>query len=428
MSAVILVGAQWGDEGKGKVTDFLAEKADVVVRYMGGNNAGHTVVVGDKTYKLHLIPSGILYPGTKCVIGNGVVINPKVLIRELEYLKGEGIDTSNLKISERAHLIMPYHIAQDAMEEKLKGANKIGTTKSGIGPAYADKASRIGIRVIDLLDKEEFSIRLKENIERKNDLFEKVYGSEGFNYEEILVEYLSYGEILRDMVTDTSVHINGFLDKGEKILFEGAQGTLLDLDLGTYPYVTSSHPIAGAACIGSGVGPNKITKVIGVAKAYTTRVGEGPFPTELLDETGDTIRNKGHEFGTTTGRPRRCGWLDLVMLACSKRVSGVDTIALTKLDVLDELDVVKICTGYSYRGETLTNFPTSLKVLAECEPVLIELPGWNQDTTKATKYDDLPENAKKYVETIKNLSGMDISIVAVGPGRAQTIVLDEIFN
>ena len=427
MSAVVLVGAQWGDEGKGKVTDFLAEKADMVVRYMGGNNAGHTVVVGDKTYKLHLIPSGILYPGTKCVIGNGVVIDPKVLIRELEYLKGEGIDTSNLKISERAHLIMPYHIAQDAMEEQLKGANKIGTTKSGIGPAYADKASRIGIRIIDLLDKEEFALRLKENIDRKNDLFQKVYGAEGFDYESILEEYLSYGERLRGMVTDTSVHINGFLDKGEKILFEGAQGTLLDLDLGTYPYVTSSHPIAGAACIGSGVGPNKITKVIGVAKAYTTRVGEGPFPTELLDEMGETIRQKGHEFGTTTGRPRRCGWLDLVMLGYSKRVSGIDTIALTKLDVLDELDVVKVCTGYKYRDQVLTNFPTSLKVLAECEPILIELPGWKKDTTNVTSYDELPENAKKYVETVKELSGMDISIVAVGPGRAQTIVLDEIF-
>ena len=427
MSAVVLVGAQWGDEGKGKVTDFLAEKADMVVRYMGGNNAGHTVVVGDKTYKLHLIPSGILYPGTKCVIGNGVVIDPKVLIRELEYLKGEGIDTSNLKISERAHLIMPYHIAQDAMEEQLKGANKIGTTKSGIGPAYADKASRIGIRIIDLLDKEEFALRLKENIERKNDLFQKVYGAEGFDYASILEEYLSYGERLRGMVTDTSVHINGFLDKGEKILFEGAQGTLLDLDLGTYPYVTSSHPIAGAACIGSGVGPNKITKVIGVAKAYTTRVGEGPFPTELLDEMGETIRQKGHEFGTTTGRPRRCGWLDLVMLGYSKRVSGIDTIALTKLDVLDELDVVKVCTGYKYRDQVLTNFPTSLKVLAECEPILIELPGWKKDTTNVTSYDELPENAKKYVETVKELSGMDISIVAVGPGRAQTIVLDEIF-
>ena len=427
MSAVVLVGAQWGDEGKGKVTDFLAEKADMVVRYMGGNNAGHTVVVGDKTYKLHLIPSGILYPGTKCVIGNGVVIDPKVLIRELEYLKGEGIDTSNLKISERAHLIMPYHIAQDAMEEQLKGANKIGTTKSGIGPAYADKASRIGIRIIDLLDKEEFALRLKENIERKNDLFQKVYGAEGFDYASILEEYLSYGERLRGMVTDTSVHINGFLDKGEKILFEGAQGTLLDLDLGTYPYVTSSHPIAGAACIGSGVGPNKITKVIGVAKAYTTRVGEGPFPTELLDEMGETIRQKGHEFGTTTGRPRRCGWLDLVMLGYSKRVSGIDTIALTKLDVLDELEVVKVCTGYKYRDQVLTNFPTSLKVLAECEPILIELPGWKKDTTNVTSYDELPENAKKYVETVKELSGMDISIVAVGPGRAQTIVLDEIF-
>jgi adenylosuccinate synthase len=322
---------------------------------------------------------------------------------------------------------MPYHIAQDAMEEQLKGANKIGTTKSGIGPAYADKASRIGIRIIDLLDKEEFALRLKENIDRKNDLFQKVYSVEGFDYASILEEYLSYGEKLKGMVTDTSVHINGFLDKGEKILFEGAQGTLLDLDLGTYPYVTSSHPIAGAACIGSGVGPNKITKVIGVAKAYTTRVGEGPFPTELLDEMGETIRQKGHEFGTTTGRPRRCGWLDLVMLGYSKRVSGIDTIALTKLDVLDELDVVKICTGYKYRDQVLTNFPTSLKVLAECEPILIELPGWKKDTTNVTSYDELPENAKKYVETVKELSGMDISIVAVGPGRAQTIVLDEIF-
>jgi len=427
MSAVVLVGAQWGDEGKGKVTDFLAEKADVVVRYMGGNNAGHTVVVGDKTYKLHLIPSGILYPGTKCVIGNGVVIDPKVLIKELEYLKNEGIDTSNLKISERAHLIMPYHIAQDAMEEQLRGANKIGTTKSGIGPAYADKASRIGLRVVDLLDKEEFALRLKENIDRKNDLFEKIYGAEGFNYETIINEYLGYAEKLKEMVTDTSVYINSFLEKGEKILFEGAQGTLLDLDLGTYPFVTSSHPIAGAACVGSGVGPNKITKVIGVAKAYTTRVGEGPFPTELLDEMGDTIRNKGHEFGTTTGRPRRCGWLDLVMLNYSKRVSGVDTIALTKVDVLDELDVVKICTGYKYRGEIINNFPTSLKVLGECEPVLIELPGWKEDTSKVTNYSDLPENAKKYVEKIKELSGMDVSIVAVGPGRDQTIVIDELF-
>lgn len=427
MSAVVLVGAQWGDEGKGKVTDFLAEKANVVIRYMGGNNAGHTVVVGDKTYKLHLIPSGILYPGTKCVIGNGVVIDPKVLIRELDYLKKEGIDTSNLRISERAHLIMPYHIAQDAMEEQLKGDNKIGTTKSGIGPAYADKASRIGIRVIDLLDKEEFTVRLKENIERKNDLFAKVYGADGFDYDKILEEYLAYGERIRDMVTDTSVYVNEFVDKGEKVLFEGAQGTLLDLDLGTYPYVTSSHPIAGAACIGVGVGPNKISKVIGVAKAYTTRVGEGPFPTELLNEMGDAIRAKGHEFGTTTGRPRRCGWLDIVMLKYSKRVSGIDTIALTKLDVLDELETIEICTGYEYKGQVMEHFPTSLKVLAECKPVLMSLPGWKTDTTGVTRYEDLPENARNYVEKVKELSGMDISIVAVGPGRAQTIVLDELF-
>ena len=427
MSAVVLVGAQWGDEGKGKVTDFLAEKADMVIRYMGGNNAGHTVVVGDKTYKLHLIPSGILYPGTKCVIGNGLVIDPKVLIRELTYLKDEGIDTSNLKISERAHVIMPYHIAQDAMEEELRGANKIGTTKSGIGPAYADKASRIGIRIVDLLDKEEFAIRLKENIERKNELFTKVYGTDGFDYEEIFEEYLGYAERIKNMVADTSVHINGYLDQGEKLLFEGAQGTLLDLDLGTYPYVTSSHPVAGAACIGAGVGPNKINKVIGVAKAYTTRVGEGPFPTELLDEMGEQIRKKGNEFGTTTGRPRRCGWLDLVMLNYSKRVSGINTIALTKVDVLDELDVIKICTGYKYRGEILKNFPTSLKVLAECEPELIEMEGWKQDTTAITSYDELPENAKKYVEKIKELTGMDVSIIAVGPGRNQTIVIDELF-
>lgn len=428
MPAVVLIGAQWGDEGKGKITDYLAQRADVVVRYQGGNNAGHTVVVGDQEFKLHLIPSGILYPGTTCVIGNGVVIDPKVLVKELDYLKSKNINTDSLRISERAHLIMPYHIRLDELEEERKGINKIGTTRKGIGPAYMDKAARVGIRVIDLLDKDEFSEKLKRNLQSKNNLLERVYEVKGFDFQEIYSEYLGYAEKIKHLVADTSVIIHDALDEGKNVLFEGAQGTLLDLDHGTFPYVTSSHPVAGAACIGAGVGPTDISKVIGVVKAYTTRVGEGPFPTELTGEMGDLIRNIGHEYGTTTGRPRRCGWLDCVILRYAARVSGLDSIAITKLDVLDQVEKIKICVGYKYNGQELRNFPSSLKVLAQCEPIYEKMDGWLEDTTHIRSYDELPENAKKYIERITRLIGVKSAIIAVGPKREQTIVIDTIFE
>jgi len=428
MPAVVVIGSQWGDEGKGKITDYLAERAEVVVRYQGGNNAGHTVVVGDEEFKLHLIPSGILYSGTICVIGNGVVIDPKVLVKELEYLKTKNVDTSNLRISDRAHLIMPYHIRIDELEEERKGVNKIGTTRKGIGPAYMDKSARIGIRLVDLLDKDEFAEKLKRNLQRKNNLFERVYEVKGFEFQKIYDEYLGYAEQIQDLVVDTSVIIHDALDKGKNVLFEGAQGTLLDLDHGTFPYVTSSHPVAGAACIGAGVGPTDINKVIGVVKAYTTRVGEGPFPTELTGEIGELIRTVGHEFGTTTGRPRRCGWLDCIILKYAARVSGLDSIAVTKLDVLDKVENIKICVSYTYNGKVLENFPSSLKVLAKCQPVYEEMPGWLEDTSHVRSYDELPENAKKYVKRISELIGVKAAIIAVGPKREQTIVLNRIFE
>ncbi|MFZ7102943.1 MAG: adenylosuccinate synthase [Peptococcaceae bacterium] len=428
MPAVVLIGAQWGDEGKGKITDYLAQRADVVVRYQGGNNAGHTVVVGDQEFKLHLIPSGILYPGTICIIGNGVVIDPKVLIKELEYLKSKNIEINNLRISERAHLIMPYHVRLDELEEERKGVNKIGTTRKGIGPAYMDKSARVGIRVVDLLDKEEFSEKLKGNLQSKNNLLERVYDVQGFDFREIYEEYLGYAEQIKHLVADTSVIIHDALDEGKNVLFEGAQGTLLDLDHGTFPYVTSSHPVAGAACIGAGVGPTDISKVIGVVKAYTTRVGEGPFPTELTAEMGDYIRTAGHEFGTTTGRPRRCGWLDCVILRYAARVSGLDSIAITKLDVLDQVEKIKVCVGYKYDNQELKNFPSSLKVLAKCEPIYEELDGWMEDTTHVRTFAELPENARKYVERVSELIGVKAAIIAVGPKRVQTIVIDKIFE
>lgn len=427
MSAIVVIGSQWGDEGKGKITDFLAEKADMVIRYQGGNNAGHTVVVGNQEFKLHLIPSGILYPGTTCVIGDGVVIDPRVLVEELDYLDERGITTNNLKIGLRAHLIMPYHIKLDELEEDRKGASKIGTTRRGIGPAYMDKAARVGIRVIDLLDEEELAYRLKINLEEKNRLFNKVYEVEGFDFDQVFKEYRGYAKKLEKYFEDTSVIIHDFLYNKKNVLFEGAQGTLLDVDHGTYPYVTSSHPVAGAACIGAGVGPTEIDRTIGVVKAYTTRVGEGPFPTELTGPAGDAIRTKGHEFGTTTGRPRRCGWFDAVILAYSARINGLNSLAITKLDVLDELETLNICVAYKYRGDTLTNFPASLKVLAECEPVYETLPGWMTSTADARNYEDLPENARKYLERISEISGVKTSIIAVGPKREQTIVTENIF-
>jgi len=427
MSTVVLIGAQWGDEGKGKITDFLAEKADVVVRYQGGNNAGHTVVTDGKEFKLHLIPSGILYPGKLCLIGNGVVIDPAVLIAELENLAAQKISTENLRISPRAHVIFPYHQRLDRCEEERKGARKIGTTCRGIGPAYMDKAARTGIRVADLIDPEEFPARLEDALQEKNRLLNQVYGTDGFAYAEILAAYSKYAEIIKPYVADVSIIVNEAIVRGQNVLCEGAQGTLLDLDHGTYPYVTSSHPVAGAACLGAGFGPTKINRVVGVAKAYITRVGEGPFPTELKDVLGDHIRTRGHEFGTTTGRPRRCGWFDGVVARYATRINGLDCLAITKLDVLSGLEKVKLCTAYRYRGELITEFPATLKVLAECEPVYEEFPGWAEDISGIRRYADLPANAKNYLARLADLARVPVALISVGPSREQTIVTQNVF-
>lgn len=427
MSAVIVIGTQWGDEGKGKIVDHLAEKADVVVRYQGGNNAGHTVVVDGKEFKLQLLPSGILYKGKTCVVGNGVVIDPAVMIKELRGMQDKGVDVANLKVSNRAHVIMPYHRLLDEVEEDYRGEHKIGTTKRGIGPCYMDKNARSGIRMVDLMDEEEFSAKLERNLEAKNHLLQAVYGVEGFDYDKVLAEYREYAEILRPYVTDTAAFLNEAIKGGKKVLFEGAQATLLDLDHGTYPYVTSSHPIAGGACIGAGIGPTKISKVIGVVKAYTSRVGEGPFPTELKDEIGDLIRNRGREFGTVTGRPRRCGWMDAAVVRYAGQVSGLDYLAITRLDILDTLKTLKVCTGYKYKGELLNEFPASLKVLDAVEPVYEELPGWQTDISGIRAYADLPANARRYVERLSEVIGVPLGIVSVGPARDQTIILHEAF-
>jgi adenylosuccinate synthase len=428
MATVVVIGAQWGDEGKGKVNDFLAEKADMVVRYMGGNNAGHTVVVDDREFKLHLIPSGILYPEKMCIIGSGVVVDPAALIKELESLDKQGISTANLRISQRAHVIFPYHQKLDQLEEESKGNNKIGTTCRGIGPAYTDKSARVGIRVIDLLDTEDFPELLKANMESKNQVLTDVYGGIALDYSEVLDAYRGYAETLRKHVCDTSILVNDAVQQGKNIVFEGAQGTLLDLDHGTYPFVTSSHPTAAAACLGAGIGPTRIGRVIGVAKAYTTRVGEGPFPTELKDDTGALIRKQGGEYGTTTGRARRCGWFDGVVGRYAVRINGLDYLAITKLDVLSGLEKLRICTGYNYRGDVITEFPASLKALNECVPVYEDLPGWSEDITKARKLEDLPVQARKYLERISEVSGAPIGLIGVGSRRTQTILTVDLYK
>ncbi|MBY0216826.1 MULTISPECIES: adenylosuccinate synthase [Paenibacillus] len=420
MSTVVVVGTQWGDEGKGKITDYLAESADVVARYQGGNNAGHTILIDNKKYKLTMIPSGIFYTDKACVIGNGMVINPKALIEEINYIHDNDFTTKNLFISERAHIILPYHMVLDALEEESKGPNKIGTTGKGIGPAYMDKSARIGIRMVDLLDAEEFELKLRHLVKEKNRVIEQVYGGEPVDVEEILKDYLGYAEILRPYVRDTSVVLNDSIDENKKVLFEGAQGVMLDLDQGTYPYVTSSNPSAGGVCIGSGVGPARIQQVIGVAKAYTTRVGDGPFPTELHDAVGDQIRETGHEYGTVTGRPRRVGWFDSVVVRHARRVSGITGLSLNSLDVMTGLETVKICTGYKYRGEIITHYPASLKMLAECEAVYEEMPGWSEDITGAKKLEDLPVNTQNYVKRVSELTGIPIAIFSVGRNREQT--------
>ncbi len=428
MTSVVVVGTQWGDEGKGKITDFLSEHAEVIARYQGGNNAGHTIIFGGETYKLHLIPSGIFYKEKTSVIGNGMVVDPKALVQELKGLHDRGVTTENLRISNRAHVILPYHIKQDEVEEARRGANKIGTTGKGIGPAYMDKAARVGIRIADLLDHVVFEEKLRMNLKEKNRMFEKFYETEGFTVEEIMEEYYQYGQEIAQYVTDTSKVLNDAFDAGRRVLFEGAQGVMLDIDQGTYPFVTSSNPVAGGVTIGAGVGPTNISHVIGVCKAYTSRVGDGPFPTELFDEVGDQIRTVGKEFGTTTGRPRRIGWFDSVVVRHARRVSGLTDLTVNSIDVLTGLDTVKICTAYRYQGELITEYPANLRMLADCEPVYEEMPGWSEDVTSCKSLDELPENARHYLERISQLTDVQISIFSVGPDRNQTNIVKSVWR
>lgn len=428
MSSVIVLGAQWGDEGKGKIVDYLTQKANAVVRYSGGSNAGHTVVVNDIAYKLRLLPSGVLFNDKINVLGNGVVINPGVFLKEIQGMKEKGIACENLVISDRAHVVLPYHQRLDELQEAALGENKIGTTKNGIGPCYMDKVARVGIRMCDLMEPETFAKKLKVNIEAKNALITKIYGGEPFDYEAVLKEYLAYAEELRPFVTDTGVVLDEIFSAGKNVLFEGAQATFLDVDHGTYPYVTSSNPTAGNACTGSGVGPRYIDHVVGVVKAYTTRVGEGPFATELLDTDGpgNQIRETGHEYGTVTGRPRRCGWLDAFMLKYSARVNSLDYLAITRLDILDKMPVIKMCVGYELNGEKIKNIPASLNILSNVTPIYEEFEGWMTDISGIREYDKLPANAKKYLERLSEVAGVPLGIVSVGPNREQTIVLKEL--
>lgn len=421
MAVRVIIGAQWGDEGKAKYIDILAAKADMVVRYQGGNNAGHTVVVEDKVYKFHLVPSGILYPNTLCVIGNGVVIDLKGLLEEMAELAEQGVHFENLRISLRAHLVMPYHKILDQLHEVYLGKDNIGTTGKGIGPCYEDKAGRTGIRVCDLLEPEIFAAKVKQNVEFKNKMIEKIYLSDQtLDADKIIEEYLGYAERLKQYFADTTALVDEAAGAGKEVLFEGAQGTLLDLDLGTYPFVTSSHPTTGGVASGSGLGMNKLTQSIGVMKGYVTRVGSGPFPTELDDETGERIRQVGHEFGTTTGRPRRTGWFDAVIGRFAVRTNGLTDIALNKIDVLSNLPVVKVCVAYEKDGRQIKDFPASLNELAKCRPVYQELKGWG-DISHIRRYEDLPPEVKDYIAFIEEKCGARVSYVGVGPNRDQNI-------
>jgi adenylosuccinate synthase len=430
MANVVVVGAQWGDEGKGKVVDIYTEFADDVVRYQGGNNAGHTLVVGDEKVVLHLIPSGILHAGKRCIIGNGVVLDPEVFIREITNLKASGKfqDDSCLLVSESLHLIMPYHKRIDIAREAKSGEKKIGTTGRGIGPTYEDKIGRRGIRLMDLLDREQFARKLKENLEEKNFILEKLLGEKPFTFEEIFDEFNRYAEILKKYCADTTLVLHNDIKAGKKILFEGAQGTLLDVDHGTYPFVTSSSTCAGGACTGSGASPRDIHEIIGISKAYVTRVGSGPFPTELSDATGEKMRQVGQEFGATTGRPRRCGWFDAVVVRFAVRVNGLTGIALTKLDVLSDFDTIRICTGYLLNGEKVQEVPANLDKFEKCQPVYEEMPGWRSDIRGAKNFADLPEKARNYVKRLEQLVGCPMVIVSVGPRRDETIILRNPFT
>ena len=425
MTNVVVVGAQWGDEGKGKVVDIYTEFADDVVRYQGGNNAGHTLVVGDEKVILHLIPSGVLHPGKRCIIGNGVVLDPEVFIREITNLKASGriADDASLLLSESLHIIMPYHKRIDIAREAKSGEKKIGTTGRGIGPAYEDKIGRRGIRLMDLVDSEIFSRKLRENLEEKNFILEKLLGEKPFTFEEIYNEYAGYAEILARYMADTTLTLHRDVKAGKRILFEGAQGTLLDVDHGTYPFVTSSSTCAGGACTGTGVSPRELHEIIGISKAYVTRVGSGPFPTELLDADGEKLRQAGHEFGSTTGRPRRCGWFDTLVLKYAVRVNGLTGVALTKLDVLDGFETIKICTGYEYDGKVLDELPANLAVFEKCRPVYEEMPGWQTGISGAKSFADLPLKAQNYVKRLEELMGCPIVLVSVGPRRDETIML-----
>jgi adenylosuccinate synthase len=421
MAVRIVVGTQWGDEGKGKYIDMLAEGSDMVVRFSGGNNAGHTIIANNKKYALHLIPSGILHEGKTCIIGNGVVIDPAVLIEEIKELNSNGVSTEKLLISDRAHLIMPYHKEIDMLQESFRGTGSLGTTKRGIGPAYADKAERCGIRMCDLVNRDVFIKRVKANLKVKNLMIEKVYGGEKFKEEYIIDEYIKYAEILKNYITDVNAIIFKAVESGKNILLEGAQATFLDVDFGTYPYVTSSNPIAGGVCTGAGIAPRYIDEVYGVMKAYTSRVGAGPFPTEQDNETGDKIRELGHEFGTTTKRPRRCGWLDMVMIKYSSRINGLTGLAINHLDTIGKMSTIKLCRAYIKNGKETTHFPASLEELAECKPVYEEFEGWKEDISNIRNFSDLPVNARRYIERIEELSGVEVKLIGVGSGREQII-------
>lgn len=429
MANVVIIGTQWGDEGKGKVVDYLTAKADLVVRYQGGNNAGHTLVVNSLKTICHLIPSGILHQGKRCLIGNGVVVDPEVLLEEMEALRKNGVEITpgNLGLSEKAHLILPYHKAVDIAGETAKGKDKIGTTGRGIGPCYEDKVARKGIRVADLLEPDTLAEKLEANLAEKNFLLTKWFEAEPLEFQAIYDTYLAFGEILKPYMTDVSLELDEAVAQGRRILFEGAQGTQLDIDHGTYPFVTSSNPLSGAVCSGAGIGPDKIHHSIGIVKAYTTRVGAGPFPTELEDRIGNYMQERGAEFGATTGRRRRCGWLDLVVVRDSARLNGLTSLSVTKLDVLTGLDTLKIAVAYELEGTRLLSRPTSVKKFALCKPVYVELPGWKEDLSSVRTWDQLPDAAKNYLNTIEEITHVPFSIISVGPGREESIILRDPF-
>ncbi len=423
MPVTVIVGTQWGDEGKGKITDLLARDMDMVVRYQGGNNAGHTVVIKDEIFKLHLIPSGIFYANVLCVIGNGVVIDPAVLLQEIETLKTKGLPVNNLRISSQAHVIFPYHRYMDQAQEKKREAGRIGTTSRGIGPCYVDKYNRRGVRISDLYNEKVFREKLQWNITEKSFLLNQFYGMKiEMSVDDLMHEYLGYAHAIKDFVVEESTSlVYDAIIKKKNVLLEGAQGTMLDVDQGTYPYVTSSNPVAGGACIGAGIGPQLINEVIGVVKAYVTRVGSGPFPTEIPGKLGDELREKGGEYGATTGRPRRCGWFDGVVIKHASKINGLTSLAVTKLDVLDDLDKISICVAYDIDGRSITDFPTDIYRLEKCKPIYEEMPGWKTDTTAIKEYENLPENAKKYLDRLAELANAKISLVSVGAERGQII-------